>query len=171
MDIEKYVLNRIREKEEELKQMKEDDSVSLGDMNRKMREYETICYEMELIIIIIHYEKLAEETALPALGYESLDYMSKSEIRRLKIQHVVQVRDVLNSVCIMRSAYINNGSISKDEFIEMVRVNYKVRKVDDELTNKINDVWNDAIQMFRDLKILDGENTNENKISINFLRK
>ncbi len=78
---------------------------------------------------------------------------------------LIQSGDLLNSLGVLRSAKIHNCSLTKDKFIELVKKNYYITNtIPPEISSKVETIWRESINLFKEIGINDESTSNEIKI-------
>jgi len=78
---------------------------------------------------------------------------------------LIRSGDLLNSLGILRSVKINNGTLKKEEYLELIKKNYLLTKdIPLPISNKINSVWQEAIKLFEEIGINNKSTSKEIKV-------
>ncbi len=77
-------------------------------------------------------------------------------------EDLIKTGDLLNTLGVLRAAKINNGVITLERFEKLIRSNYELNKdqLDNIFRKSIKDVWDESIEIFQNLGVLEENKKN-----------
>lgn len=99
-------------------------------------------------------------------GTLSVEEMKKFVGQAKREEKLIRSGDILNPLGVLRSAFIYDHILTKEQFVALVKRNYNIidKDLSEKMLEKVNFSWKQAIKFFKDFDLL--INSSAQKIEI-----